>query len=211
MQDNLNKYKEFFKANFLILALGLLGMIFFGYGLISLFVNSNSASDDLIFEHSPGAFGVSDERNPKFAKINIDIEGAVVLPGVYDLPMESRIKDALIAAGGLSGGADREFVAKNINLSVKLSDGAKIYIPEKGEVEENTGIKSIKDGVSLAAGQININSASEQELDTLPGVGPVTAKKIIQGRPYASIDDLLNKKIIGSKVFSQIKDKISIY
>lgn len=63
---------------------------------------------------------------------------------------------------------------------------------------------------SSISGLIGINSATEKELDTLSGIGPVTAQKIVGNRPYASINELLDKKIVGSKVFSQIKDKISI-
>ncbi len=58
---------------------------------------------------------------------------------------------------------------------------------------------------------ININTASESQLDTLPGIGPVTAQKIIVGRQYGSIDELLSKKVVGAKVFEQLKDKISVY
>ena len=64
---------------------------------------------------------------------------------------------------------------------------------------------------SIANSQININAASEQELDSLPGIGPIYAQKIINGRPYSSIDELLSKKIVGSKVFEEIKEKITVY
>lgn len=205
MQDKFDKYKTLIKANLLPLALGIIGLIFFGCGLIWLFFGSQSASRDIIFEPA------TENSKPNSAKIVVDIEGAVLKSGVYTLSSDSRLKDALVAAGGLSAEADREWVAKNLNLAVRLSDGAKIYVPAKGEAQRDTSIKSIKGSTDVAGGQININSASEGELDSLPGVGPVTAQKIIAGRPYASIEDLLNKKIVGSKVFSQIKDRITVY
>jgi competence protein ComEA len=132
-----------------------------------------------------------------------------VKPGVYKLSQDARMQDAFISCGGLSSSADRNWVAKNINLAVKLTDGAKIYIPKLGE--QTSSSSSYSSGVALTSSLININSASEQELDSLSGVGPATATKIINSRPYGSINDLLDKKIVGSKVFQTIKDKISVY
>lgn len=202
-QELFDKYKLFAKRNLLVLALGLVGLILFAYGLISLFLASRSDPQGIVFEAKE-----TSEENLKAINLTIDIEGSVVKPGVYRLPLNSRIQDALIAAHGLSASADRDFIAKTINLAAKLSDGAKIYIPSRGEVplrETNSA------GVISASGLININSASEQELDSLPGIGPVTAQKIIAGRPYSSINDLLDKNVVGSKVFEQIKEKIAVY
>lgn len=174
-------------------------MIFFAYGLIGLFFSNKSASEDIVFEAN------SIQQNPSEAKtIFIDIEGAVVVPGLYKLPQDSRIQDSLIAAGGLSATADREYIAKNLNLATKLTDGAKIYVPSIGEAV-------IGGAVLNSSSQININTGSQSGLESLPGIGPVTAAKIIEGRPYGSIDELLSKKIVGSKVFNQIKDKITVY
>lgn len=179
------------------IALAALGMIFFIYGLISL-TGSASSKDEIKFEHQ--------ELSPQITKIQVDIEGAVSKPGVYKLGTGSIIQDALIASGGLSKDADREYVSKNINLASKLSDGAKIYIPKLGENAEN-----LVSGSSFSTALININTASEKELDTLPGIGSVTANKIISGRPYLSINDLIDKNIVSSKVFTQIKEKITAY
>ena len=179
------------------IALASLGMIFFIYGLISL-VGSASKKDEIKFVHQ--------ELSPQITKIQVDVEGAVSNPGVYKLATDSIIQDALIASGGLSKDADREYVSRNINLASKLSDGAKIYIPKLGENAEN-----LVSGSSFSTGLININTASEKELDTLPGIGGVTANKIISGRPYLSINDLLDKSIVSSKVFTQIKEKITAY
>lgn len=197
--------KPFIKKNIWVLSLGFLGMIFFAYGLIGLFLGNKTTSDDMVFE-------VSSEKNSIEVKtIFIDIEGAVVKPGVYKLPQESRIQDGLVAAGGLSASADRKFIAKNLNLATKLSDGAKIYIPAIGEVLRlDSGLNSFSQ-VGTAGGLVNINISSQTQLEALPGIGPVSALKIIAGRPYGSVDELLNKKIVGSKVFGQIKDKVTVY
>ncbi len=138
------------------------------------------------------------------SKIKADIEGFVVRPGVYELPSGSRIQDLLVVAGGLGAAADREWVAKSLNQAAKLTDGAKIYIPDKNT---SNNINTANTANSL----ININSASLSELDQLSGVGPVTAQKIIDGRPYQTIEELVTKKIIGSSVFDKIKDKITLY
>ena len=198
------RYKPFVKQNFLILALGLAGLILFSYGLISFFLSSRSIREDIVFEAT--------DSNSENVSVNltVDIEGSVVKPGVYRLSLDSRIQDALVAAGGLSASADRDFISKNINLATKLSDGAKIYFPSIGESFTSANIVTGNMGIG-AEDRININLATEQELDTLPGVGPATARKIIDGRPYSSIDDLLEKKIVGSNVFSEIKEKITVY
>jgi competence protein ComEA len=219
-QALLDKYSPFLKRNWLVLALGFLGLILFAYGLIALFGSSDS-SKEIIFE--PGGDSAKSDTlssQDQNIKIIVDVEGAVIKPGIYTLPLDSRLSDALIAAGGLSENADRDWLAKNINLAAKLNDGSKIYIPRAGETETGniTPFRSASPNFEGQAGimgnaseQINVNTASEQLLDTLPGVGPVTAQKIISGRPYSSIDELLSNKIVGSKVFEDIKEKISVY
>ena len=150
-------------------------------------------------------------------KIIIDVSGAVVNPGVYSLTAGDRIQNALVAAGGLAASADREWIAKNLNLAAKLSDGVKLYIPFAGDsynVSNKTNPsagEAGKSSLSNPSGLINLNSASASELDTLPGVGPATAAKIISNRPYGDIQELLTKKVVSQKVFDQNKDKVSIY
>ena len=136
--------------------------------------------------------------------IKVDIEGAVQQPGIYEIPNDSRIQDVLIAAGGMTAKADRTRVSKDINLAQRVFDGQKIYIPETGVSNPVTQLPSntIK--------TININIATEAELDTLSGVGVVTAKKIISGRPYQNISELLTKHLVGASVYEKIKDSISV-
>lgn len=206
MKALLVRFSPIVKKNWLPLSLGFLGMMFFVYGLIWFFSGSGSGSNDMVYESASTATQSSELSGVSIA---IDVEGAVVKPGVFKLTLDSRIQDALIAAGGLSGTADRTWVEKNINLAAKLTDGAKIYVPRTAET--SMGITGSMNMMGSLGEQININSASESELDSLSGIGPVTTKKIISGRPYSSIDDLLSKKIISSKVFSQIKEKITVY
>jgi len=207
IEELINRYLPLAKRHWLPLVFGFAGLILLGYGLIGL-LGSSQDSDDVVFEKAD-----SRENSNQIANLVVDVEGAVVSPGVYSLPKESRIKDALIASGGVSGDADRLWVSKNLNLALKISDGAKIYIPFEGEKQSSPALSGSAGGSSTVGigGSININSASEKELDTLPGVGPVTAQKIIDNRPYQALEELISKKVVSSKVFDNIKDKIALY
>jgi competence protein ComEA len=187
---------SFIRKNLLIIILIVAGLICLGYGLISLFDSSNSQDDITI--------GTSD-NSISASKIMADVEGAVIKPGVYELSGNARIQDLIIVSGGFSQNADREWISKNINLASKVSDGAKVYIPKAGEKSGSTGSTASQTNL------ININSATSQELDSLSGIGPATAEKLIQNRPYQTLDELVSKKVLTSKVFETIKDKISIY
>ncbi|MCL4354610.1 helix-hairpin-helix domain-containing protein [Patescibacteria group bacterium] len=198
LEELRQKLLSFLKQNFLFVILCLAGFIFLSYGLMSFF-GSSTASDQVEINMQVDS---KDE-----AEISVDVEGAVFKPGVYQISSSGRIKDGLIAAGGLNELADREWVAKNLNLAAKLTDGAKIYIPKEGEQVSNQNTST----VSSVDGLININIADSTSLDTLPGVGKVTAEKIINGRPYALTTDLVAKKILGAAAFEKIKDKISAY
>ena len=192
-----------------------LPIVIFGCGLIFLAVGITQMAkpkdpiDDLVGQETP--------ITPKPLLITVDIEGAVVIPGVYSLPNTSRLKDALIAAGGMSADADRDAVARGLNLAVKITDGAKVYIPKIGEtsttstVGGGSGTEQNTQVLGTTTGLININTATSEDLDSLPGIGQVTAQKIIAQRPYNSVEELLSKKVIGNSVFQKIKDKISVY
>ncbi|OQA82492.1 MAG: ComE operon protein 1 [Microgenomates group bacterium ADurb.Bin238] len=140
-------------------------------------------------------------------EIWVDVQGGVVRPGVYSLREGDRVKDALIAAGGLGGQADREAVAKYINLAEKIKDGTKLYIPVLGESEQENREDGQVQG--LSTGRVNINTATKSELDQLWGVGEARAQTIIEGRPYQTIDEV--KKVLPSNVYEQIKDMITVY
>lgn len=203
IKEIIEGYLPKIREHYLPLLLMALGFVLLSGGLIySLNANSGKPSDDIQFESGETVKDKNIEQ-----KITIDVEGAVINPGIYSLSSSSRIKDALIAAGGLSSGADREWMEKNLNLALKLSDSAKIYIPRIGDPSAGSG----QEGVVSVSGLININSASSSELDSLPGIGPITAQKIIDNRPYSSIEDLKSKKIVGQSVFDKIKDKIGVY
>jgi len=154
-------------------------------------------------------------------KIYIDIGGAVKKPNVYKLNFGARIKDVLELAGGFSEEADQSYFIRNFNLSKVLNDQEKIYIPSLSETSSGIFVENPQVLQNLQANYsndipisqqdlININEASEQELDKLPGVGKVTANKIISARPYSKIEDLIEKKVLNQSVFEKIKGLIQI-
>lgn len=159
--------------------------------------------------------------------IFIDISGAIQKPAVYESTQGARLKDILFLAGGLSDEADVMYFNRNFNLARFVSDQEKIYVPSISEtaagiIVENR--RNIDYTAPLEASNYNttpeestpqttivhINTASIEELDTLPGVGPATVQKIIQNKPYSSIDELLTKKIVNQSVFVNIKGLIDL-
>lgn len=142
--------------------------------------------------------------------ISVDVSGAVVKPGVYQLRNGSRIEDAVLAAGGFAETANREYISKYLNMAQKLVDGSKVYVPLEGE--QVSGAKNVGTvaGAASANAQVNINIATQAELEALPGIGPVTASKIISDRPYHAAEDLLNKKVVNKSTFEKIKDLITL-
>lgn len=149
-------------------------------------------------------------------KIFVDLSGAVEKSDVYEVSSGARLKDILILAGGLSQDADRQFFSRNFNLAKILKDQEKIYIPSEVEIEGSQVqvarqvFESNTSDVLGASEKVSINSGTMDQLDTLPGVGKVTAQKIIQNRPYQSFEELLNKKSVGKSLFEKIKDLIQL-
>ena len=138
-------------------------------------------------------------------EIFIDVTGAVNKPGVYTLSANSRVIDAIKAAGNSAPGAD----LSTINLARVLSDGEQIYVD--ATVVNSSGARVSK---NVRRGPININRASASELDSLDGIGPVIAKRIIEYRkvngPFLTIEDLQKVSGIGVAKFSTIKSKVRV-
>lgn len=216
MFDELPESVEFLLRKYwLFFVIGLAGVGLVGFGMMQMLSPSQPAVLDdsttsldqtsLLSPHPT----LGETISPK--EIVVDIEGAVTKPGVYQVISSSRLQDVVVKAGGFSAKADHEQIAKSLNLAEKLSDGMKIYVPFVGDTIP-AGLITNQDAGSSGmptSGIININTASATELDNLPGVGQVTAQKIITNRPYAATQDLLDKKVVNQKVFSEIKDSIT--
>ncbi|MBI2017771.1 helix-hairpin-helix domain-containing protein [Candidatus Daviesbacteria bacterium] len=141
--------------------------------------------------------------------ISVDVSGAVKNPSVYQFNENARIEEAISSAGGFSDDADLEYISKYINMAQKLVDGTKIYIPANGESISAAKVGQVV-GTNTSA-KININTATQAELESLDGIGISRASDIISGRPYQRKEELIDKKIIGKAVFEKIKDFIVVY
>lgn len=145
----------------------------------------------------------------------VHVDGAVASPGVYELKEgRARVVDAVAAAGGVVEGAD----TTNVNLAAPVSDGQKVHIPHEGEQvavdAEASGSSAGGGDAAAASGLVNINAASAEELDALPGVGPSTATAIVEDReangPFSSIEDLMRVSGIGEKKFAKLREHICV-
>ncbi|HEX7455962.1 MAG TPA: helix-hairpin-helix domain-containing protein [Candidatus Nanoarchaeia archaeon] len=178
--------------------LAFIGLALIGAGLsIAKFISSSEEPK----------FIPAEEKTKVEDKILVDIEGAIKTPGLHKLSSDARMDDVIRVAGGLTNKADKGWIAKNLNLASKLTDGQKIYIPMVGETNVDVATGQVASEIS---GKININTASEAQLDTLPGIGPARAGDIIANRPYKSIDEVLSKGAVGEKTFEKIKDQITV-
>ncbi len=197
------------RNNLLVSVLFSVGMIFLLIGLIQYLVPQ---AEKIELQATPDISAANIKEESKI--IFVDVSGKVKNPGLYEFKSQDRVKDAIDRAGGLHESADYDYVSKNLNQAALLSDGMKIYIPEENETEVSSLVSSglIQDGgyVLGQSAKVSVNSASQSELESLPGVGPVTAQKIIAQRPYASLEELVSKKSVGQGLFSKIKDQVGL-
>lgn len=193
LTPNLEKFK-------IPIALSLVGIVLIAGGMV---VSGHKSSLSKI-EYPKESLSNANE-------ISVDVSGSVIAPGVYQLSANSRVEDAIKAAGGFAASASAEYISKNLNLAQKITDGVKIYVPGKEDPTSPAGYAGlgVVAGVSNAK-QINVNSATQAELEALPGIGPVTASKIISDRPFQTIDELINKKVVSKATYEKIKDLITL-
>jgi competence protein ComEA len=141
-----------------------------------------------------------------------DVQGAVVRPGIVHLPAGSRVGDAIAAAGGFGPRVAAERVGRELNLAALVRDGDQIIVPSRDDPPGGAA-RSAGSGAGPATGLLDLNRATAAELDAVPGIGPVTANKIIAARderPFATVGDLRTRKILGSATFEKIKDLVTV-
>lgn len=172
----------------------------------------------------------TDNENLIKDEIVIDLSGAVNSPGVYALPANSRVSDAIEKGNGFAQEADVAWLSRYINLSTKVTDAQKIYIPYVWDniTIDDSYVKDLLIGsavtppmsenldsvISEASNYdadltINVNSATISELDTLDGIGPVYSQKIVDGRPYKDFTELVSSSGIPAKTLEVLKNKLS--
>ncbi|MDD6919861.1 MAG: helix-hairpin-helix domain-containing protein [Eubacteriales bacterium] len=173
--------------------------------LFSILLNNNtSKKDDVVIPNDNTAVADMSEKE-NIDRIFVDISGEVKMPMVLEIDSNSRVQDAIDMAGGLTEEAD----ISSINRAEKLRDGQKITIPSKNSSQ---GQKMTTSGI--VDGKVNINLASSEELQTVNGIGPGTAKKIIDYRnkngQFKEINEIKNINGIGEKTYDKMKNDIFI-
>ena len=150
------------------------------------------------------------EESPEQDLIAVDVKGAVKSPGIYDLPVGSRVHDAVQKAGGLTEQAD----SKSLNLAQKVSDEALVYVPSKGEEAASQQAASGTTPSSSKEKKINLNKASLEELKQVKGLGGKRAQDIIDHREangkFKSVDELKKVSGIGAKTIEKLKDYVTV-
>ncbi len=179
------------RRNFILLAAIGLGVVL---GIAALRVYDDRSAPEIVVRDSA-----------QTRTISVQVSGAVVMPGVYDLDPDARLEDAIRAAGGASSEAD----LAALNLARRLKDGENIDIPAIRPTPGPGTVPAAEDD-----DRIDINLASAEELDLLPGIGPAIADAIIEYRtdngPFASVDELARVPGISARMVDTMRDQVTI-
>jgi len=204
---NDNQVWERVREHKLELGLGVVGMVLIGVGV-------KQWMTDRIPDEAVEIVPSEEEVEEVDGEVVVDVGGAVRRPGVYRLGGGSRVGEAIEMAGGLAEEADLGYVSQRVNLAGRVSDGMKIYVPfsGQGDDEEVDQVEFVGGGNGLVESEsvVNVNTASEAELDSLWGVGEARAKAIVKNRPYGSIDELRSKAGLPENVISANEANISL-
>lgn len=187
--------------------IGLIGIIIIS--IIIYYMTQKIGNDEIVIDNTESI----EEEEVIEEKIAIHMTGCVKNPGIIELKEGERIDDAIQLAGGLTEEAD----LTNVNLAYKVEDGQKIYIPSIHDIEEKEIIQENQEeifGKENETGKVNINTAKQTELETLPGIGPTIALRIIGYRKengeFTDIEELKEIEGIGEAKWEQIKDFVEI-
>jgi competence protein ComEA len=176
----------------------------------------------LPLESGPGAASERAVSSPATSGglLVVDVQGAVARPGVVQLVPGSRVGDAIAAAGGYGRRVAPERVAASLNLAALVRDGDQVVVPSRddpsippGTAGGTPGSGTSGGGAAGASGPVDLNTATEAQLDALPGVGPVTVAKILAARDeqrFASVDDLRTRKLVGAATLDKIRSLVTV-
>jgi competence protein ComEA len=194
------------------LAAGLLGLVALA-AAAWLLLEPSDGGDPLADRQFDGASFVevpsSSEATPP-GELVVDVQGGVVRPGLVVLAGGARVADAIEAAGGYSPSADLLAAASALNLAAMLGDGQQVFVPVAGVAAAPGGGAG---GADDGDGPVNLNSASPEALEALPGIGPVTVQKIVAARaerPFGSLDELVERKVLNRGQLDDIRDLVTI-
>lgn len=204
------------KQKTIFIIVGIIMIFFIGYNIFKKTEENNYIELETIEENM-----IEEEKNEPKEEITdeeiiVHITGEVENEGIIKIKKDSRLADAIEEAGGITDNAD----LSKINLAYSIKDGQKIYIPNKNDKEndgeyitEEAGEQVVEES-KKETGKVNINSAKQTELETLSGVGPSTALKIINYREangkFETIEDIKNVPGIGDAKFESIKEDICV-
>ena len=209
MEELIEKIKEYK----IIVICASLGLVLGGFFLLKPVAQAPAKENNLQTEVTTVSKDEKEDKNQKEEVveqdlITVDVKGAVKLPGIYDLPVGSRINDAVQKAGGLTDNAD----SKSINLAQRISDEALVYVPTKEEAtsqEAHSNASNTKENK-----KVNLNKASLEELKQVKGLGAKRAQDIIDHREsngkFKSVDELKKVSGIGAKTIEKLKEYVTV-
>lgn len=199
------------QKKYVITALAILALLVFYF--VSNDFTSFTAKEETGWETKEESDGIEGEEVPPEQAPNeeilVDVKGAVQKPGVYKAVIGERVNDLIDRAGGTTESAD----SKAVNFAMKVSDEMVLYIPFVGE-EGGNAVETISASGGTNSDKINLNKATQAELETLPGIGPAKAQAIIEYRdtsgPFKVIEDIMTISGFGEKTFEKLKEHITV-
>ena len=209
MEELIKKIKEYK----IIVICASLGMVLGGFFFLKPVAQTPAKESNLQTEVTTVSKDEKEDKNQKEEAveqdlITVDVKGAVKSPGIYDLPVGSRINDAVQKAGGLTDNAD----SKSINLAQKISDEALVYVPTKEEATSQATQSNAFN--SKENKKVNLNKASLEELKQVKGLGAKRAQDIIDHRDsngkFKSVDELKKVSGIGAKTIEKLKEYVTV-
>lgn len=208
------------KQKIIFIVIGTLMVMFIGYYIIKKQDDYKYKEIETIIEEDSAANAVNYEEKIEDTSIIVHVTGAIKKDGIIEVKQGDRIADVIEKAGGITEEAD----LSKVNLAYKVSDGQKIYIPSINEKDLQTGTEEyitneagkniIVEEEETNKEKVNINTATQTELETLSGIGPSTALKIINYRnengKFKTKEDIKNVPGIGEQKYESIKENINI-